>query len=104
MVHHVVWNADGLCDGSSVIYVVKRAATSLDRLRHALLTGKAALIPELHREADHVMPLGAEHGRDRRRIDSARHGNGNGLGTHSIQMRMCGVSLQSTAGFKVSRF
>jgi hypothetical protein len=36
------------------------------------------LIPQLHGQADDVLAFGAQHGRDRRRINSTGHGNRNG--------------------------
>ena len=79
VIDHVIRNADGLGDAARVINIVERAAASLDRLGHAVVAGQAALVPELHGQADDVVSLGAQHGRDGRGIDSARHGYGDGL-------------------------
>ena len=73
-----------------VVDVVERAAASLHRLRHALVSGQAALVPQLHGQADDVVPLGAQHGRDGGGIHTARHGYGDGL--------WCSTSCYLTAG------
>jgi hypothetical protein len=43
------------------------------------VSGEAALVPELHGQADNVVSFGAQHGRDGGGIDSPRHGYGDGL-------------------------
>ena len=65
---------------AGVVNVVERAAASLHRLGHALVSGQTALVPELHGQADDVVSVGAQHGRDGGRIHTARHGYGDGLG------------------------
>src|SRR5882757_3769715 len=45
---------------------------------------QAALVPELHGEADDAVALVTEHGRDGRGIDSSGHGNGNGGRGHTL--------------------
>jgi hypothetical protein len=83
MVHHVIRNSQLLGHATRVIHVVNRAAASLHLLRHALVSGQPALVPELHRQANHVMPLSAQHGRNGGRIHTAGHGYGNGLRAHN---------------------
>ncbi len=56
---------------AGVVDVVERAAASGDLLGHAFVSGEAALVPELHGQADDVVSLGAEHGCDSGGIDSA---------------------------------
>src|SRR5882724_10521713 len=82
VIDDIVRDADGLGDTARVVDVVERAAASLDGLGHALVSSEAALVPELHRQADDVMPLNAEHGRYGRGVDSAGHGDRDGLGGH----------------------
>ena len=41
--------------------------------------GEAALVPELEGEADEVVALGAQEGRDGGGVDSSGHGYGDGL-------------------------
>ena len=84
VVDDVVWNSDGLRDGSRVVDVVERATATLHGLGHAFLAGEAALIPELHGEAHHIVALCAKHGRDSRGIDSARHSHRDGLRAHEL--------------------
>ena len=84
VVDDVVRNADELGNGPGVVHVVERATTALHGLGHALLTGEAALVPELHGQTDHVVTIGTQHGRDGGGIDTARHGNGNGLRGHRV--------------------
>jgi hypothetical protein len=43
------------------------------------VSSQTALVPELHGQADNIAPVGAQDGRDGRRVDSARHGYGDGL-------------------------
>jgi hypothetical protein len=44
------------------------------------MSRKAALVPELHSQTNHVMPFSAQHGRNGGRIHTARHGDCNGSG------------------------
>src|SRR5690242_13417904 len=60
VVDDVVRYSDGLRDGSRVVDVVERATTPLHGLGHAFLAGEAALIPELHGEAHHIVALCAK--------------------------------------------
>ena len=78
MIDHVVGDAQRLGYAASVVDVVDRTAASLDGLRHACVSGEAALVPELHGQADDGAPFGAQHGRYGRGVDSSRHGNGDG--------------------------
>ena len=79
LIDDVVRNAKLLGDVAGVVDVVDGAAAALHGLGHALVTGEAALVPELERETDDAVALLAEHGRDGGGIDSARHGYGYGL-------------------------
>src|SRR5258706_14109425 len=79
VIDHIVWNADVLGDAAGVVDVVELATAAGYLLGHALVSGEAALVPELHGQADDVVSLSAEHGRDGGGIDSARHGYGDGL-------------------------
>jgi len=81
VIHHVIRDADLLGHAARVVDVVERAASSLRRLGHPLATSQAALVPELHGQADEVVPLGAQHGRDGGRIHTARHGDRYGVVT-----------------------
>src|SRR5258708_36808275 len=83
MIHDVVRNAELFGDAASGVDVLNRAAAALHLLGHAFGSGKAALVPELHGQTDNSVPLSAQHGGDGRRIDTARHGYGNGLCGHS---------------------
>src|SRR5271167_2029441 len=79
VIHHVIRNADVLGDAAGIVNIVEGAASSLHGLGHAFVTGEPALVPELHGQADEVVSFGVQHGRDGGRIDTARHGDGNGL-------------------------
>src|SRR5713101_6241774 len=107
VIDHVIRDADGLGDTACVVDVVERAAASLDRLGHALVSRKPALVPELHRQPDNVVPLSAEHGRNGRGIDSAGHSDRDGLRRHTTIVngkRPCGDgSLTRRAGSKTRR-
>jgi hypothetical protein len=71
VIDHIVRNADVFGDPAGVINVVKGAAAAGHGLRHALVSGHSALVPELHGETDNVVPFGAQHGRDGGRIYTA---------------------------------
>src|SRR5215471_9517521 len=86
LVDHVVWDAQGLGYSPRIINVVEGTASPFDRLRHASMTGEAALVPQLHRQPDDFMAVGAQHGRDGRGIDSSRHGHGDGLHRHALRL------------------
>ena len=62
-----------------VVYIVERAAAVL-RGAVALQFGKAALIPQLHRQADDGAALPLEHGGDGGGIHTPRHGDGDQAG------------------------
>ncbi len=79
VIDHVIRNAEVLGDAAGVVNIVERAAAAGYLLGHALVSGEAALVPELHSQADDVVSFGAQHGRDGGGIDSARHGYGYGL-------------------------
>src|SRR6266496_3807251 len=79
VINDVIRDPDLLGHPASVINVVKRAAASLHRLRHAFLSCEPSLVPELHGQANHVVPVGAQHGRDGGGIHTARHCYGNGF-------------------------
>ena len=78
VIDDVVGDADGLCYAAGVVNVVERTTAPLNGLRHSGMAGETALVPELHREADDIVSLGAEHGRDGGGIDSTGHGDGDG--------------------------
>jgi hypothetical protein len=79
VVHYVVRNPKIFRYRTRVINIINRAAPPLHLRRHTLATGEAPLIPELHRQPDHIVTVGAEHGRNGGRVHTARHGYRNGL-------------------------
>src|SRR6266567_1300286 len=62
VIDHVIRDADLLRHAAGIVDIIERAATSLHGLGHALLPSEAALVPELHGEADDVVSLRAQHG------------------------------------------
>ena len=78
VIDDVVGDADGLCYAARVVNVIERTTAALHGLGHSRMASQTALIPELHREADDIVSLGAEHGRDGGGIDSTGHGDGDG--------------------------
>ncbi len=68
-----------LRDALGVIDIVERAAAML-RGHVALKFGQAALIPELHREADNRTALLLQNGGDGGRVHAAGHGHGDEAG------------------------
>ena len=64
MVDDIVRNAKGFGDTSRIVNIVNRAAAPLHGLRHARVSSEAALVPELHRQSDEIVPFGAQHGRN----------------------------------------
>ena len=78
VIDHVVGDADGFGHAARIVDVVEGTATSLDRLGHAFVPGETALIPELHRQADDIVAVGAKHGRDYGGINSSGHSDGDG--------------------------
>src|SRR5258708_837099 len=80
---------------AGVVDIVERAAASLDRLRHALAASKTALVPELHGQADDVVSVGAQHGRNGGRIHTARHGDRDCVGTSHL------IAASSLLGYAV---
>src|SRR5258707_1065947 len=87
MIYDVVRNAQVFGDAASVVNILNRAAASLHLLGHTLASGKAALVPELHGQANYSVAFRAQHSRDGRRIDTARHGYGNGLCGHKCSLK-----------------
>ncbi len=79
VIDYVIGNANRLGDAAGIVHVVQRAAAALDRVRHALVPRQPALVPELHRQADNVSALRAQHGRHGRGVNPSRHGYGDGL-------------------------
>jgi len=75
-VHHVMRKIQMLRHGFGVVHVVERAAAML-RGAIALKFGEAALVPELHGEADDGVALLLQEGGDGGRVDTAGHGDGN---------------------------
>jgi 3-oxoacyl-[acyl-carrier-protein] synthase-3 len=67
-------------DAACIIHIINRAAASLYLLRHALMAGEPALVPELHGQTHHVVPFSTQHGRNGGGIHTAGHCHGNGLG------------------------
>ena len=59
VIDHVIRDADLLRHAAGVVDVVERTAAPLHGLRHALFASEAALVPELHGEADDVVSLRA---------------------------------------------
>ena len=55
VVDDVVGDADLLGDAARVVDIVDGTAASLHRLGHAIFSGQAALVPELHGQADNVV-------------------------------------------------
>jgi len=74
-VHHVMRKLQMLRHGLCVVDIIERAATVL-RGSIALQFGKAALVPELHRQTDDRAALFLEQRRNRRGIHAAGHGDG----------------------------
>ncbi len=73
LVDDVVGDVELLGDVAGVVDVVDGAAAALDRFGHALVSGEAALIPELEGEADEFVALSAQEGGDGGRVDSSGH-------------------------------
>ena len=74
-IHDIMRKIQMTRNGFRVVDIVERAAAMLCR-GIALQFGQAALVPELHREADDGAPLLLQKRRDRRGIDAAGHGDG----------------------------
>ena len=91
VIHHVIGNADVLGDASGIVDIVERAAAAGYLLGHALVSGEPPLVPELHGQADKVMPFGAQHGSDGGGIDSSRHGYGDGLGLWHVLLKQLAI-------------
>src|SRR5438270_6808992 len=72
VIDDVIGNADVLGDAACVVDIVEGAAAAGHLLGHALVSGEAALVPELHGQADDVVSLGAQHGGNGGGIDSTR--------------------------------
>jgi hypothetical protein len=81
-----------LRDALSIVDVVERAAAML---RGAISPkfGKAALIPELHGQADDGPALLAEDRGNGGGVDTAGHGDGNQAGLDPGARRKCGFEL-----------
>ncbi len=82
LVDDVVGDSEVLGHAAGVVDVVERAAAAgLGRIGDAMLAGEAGLIPKLQGEADNLGALieTGEDCRNRRRVDSSGHGDGNGL-------------------------
>ena len=62
-IHHVIRDAQEICHSASVVYVVKRAAAAAGvtgcggTLLEALQPRQPPLIPQLHRESDHLQGI-----------------------------------------------
>src|SRR5882762_11357696 len=86
VIDHVVGNPDGPRDSPRVVNVIQGTTPALHGFRHAFVSGKTTLVPELHRQPDDGMALRAQHGRDGRRINPAGHGYGYGLQRHPFSV------------------
>src|SRR4029077_13250923 len=80
VIDDVIRDPDLLGNAAGVVDVVEGAAASWYGVGHALVAGEAALVPELHRQADDVVSFGAQHGRDGGGVHTARHGYGDRIG------------------------
>src|ERR1700751_5232402 len=89
VIDDVIRNPNLLSHAAGVVDVVQRTAASLHGLRHALAPGEAALVPELHGQADDVVSLGAQHGRNGGGVNTARHGYGNSFGIQLLAPGSC---------------
>src|SRR4029077_8794756 len=89
VINHVIRDADGLSHPARVVDIIQRAAASLHRLGHAFAPSQPALVPQLHGQADNLVSLSAQHGRNRGRVDSSRHGDCDGS---SFRIHDSGVS------------
>ncbi len=76
LVDEVVGDAELLGYAAGVVDVVDGAAAALDGFGHALVSGEAALVPELEGEADEGVALGAQQRGDGGGVDSSGHGYG----------------------------
>ena len=79
LVDDVVGDVERLGDAAGVVDIVEGAAAPSGAGGDAGLSGEAVLIPKLEGEADDVRSLSAEHGGDGGGIDTAGHGDGDGL-------------------------
>src|SRR6185295_1138134 len=70
-IQHVERNAKVFGHASRVVHVVERAASR--RLRLLIGRKPPALIPQLHREADDVVPLALQYCRGDRAVHTAAH-------------------------------
>jgi hypothetical protein len=71
-----------------IVDIVDGAAAALNSLGHALVSGEAALVPELEGEADEGVTLGAQEGGDGGGVDSSGHGDGDGFGRRHTAVSM----------------
>jgi hypothetical protein len=60
LIHHIVWDVQLLSDVARVVDVIDAAAATLNRLGHALVSGEAALVPELKSETNERVTLSAQ--------------------------------------------
>ena len=74
VVHHVVRHSQVLRHALRVVHVIERAAALSVRAITVELR-QAALVPELHRQADHRKPALDKHRRDSRAVNAAAHGD-----------------------------
>ena len=88
---------------ASVVDVVDGAAAALDGFGHAFVSCQAALVPELEREADESVPLGAQECGDSGGVDSSGHGDGDGLGRvgHGVRHGFCCFYFRIFGGFQL---
>jgi hypothetical protein len=73
LIDDVVGNVELLGYVAGVVDIVDGAAAALDGFWHSLVSGEAALVPELKGEADELVALSAQEGSDGRGVDSSGH-------------------------------
>jgi hypothetical protein len=85
LVDDVVRDAELLGYVAGVVDIIDRAAAALHGLGHSLVTGEAALVPELEGEADEVVALRAQERGYGGGVNASGHGYRDrvvGLGVH----------------------
>jgi hypothetical protein len=74
VVHHVVRHSQVLCDALCIVHIIERAA-ALSVRAVTVEFRQAALIPQLHRQADNRKPALDENRRYGRTVHAAAHGD-----------------------------
>src|SRR5271165_918321 len=72
MIDNIVRDANVLGDTARVMDIVERTTAAGHILWHSLMSSQPPLVPELHGQADDVVPLCTHHGRDGGGIHTAR--------------------------------